>query len=233
MHKKKRPSQRRIEVPSAIVVEHPNRVTNPLLRAFREALGNNSIAFEEVSLARGEVKFELSGSSIRAVARDNYAVFPLLQLQVALFWLGGALIFERKLGNYRLKSISLVIFKGDAFDDRKTALFRAEWDDPDSATIHAQPHWHVYPRPIESKVNVMEDANLTREVELLDFGTDQASPEDPRWKTASNFHYAMSARWAPDGVGHHRANLSEIKEIVRWIKSCIGYSRDQLRWLFT
>lgn len=138
MPKKRQSRLRRSQIPSAIVVEQPNQVITRVRRAFREALRNNSVAFEEVRLARGEVKFELSGTAIKATARDRYSVFPLLQREAELFWLGAALIFVRELGNYRLKSISLIIFKGEAIDERKTPLFRAEWDNPESGTSHAQ-----------------------------------------------------------------------------------------------
>lgn len=233
MPKKSQRRQRRSEIPSAIVVEQPTQVTTRVLRALREALGDKSISFEEVRLVRDEVKFELSGSPIRAIARDSYAVFPLLRLEVELFWLGAALVFERRLGTYRLKSISLVIFKGEAFDERKTVLFRAEWDEPEPGTIHAQPHWHVYPRLIGDKVSLVAESSNRNESDLLDFGREMTVDEDPEWKTASNFHYAMSSRWAIEGIGNHQANLSEIDDLVRWITSCIGYSRDQLRWLFS
>ena len=221
-------------MPPAIVVERPNQVTTRVLKALREALGDNTIAFEEVSLARGEVRFELSGTAIKATARDRYSVFPLLQLEAELFWLGAALIFVRELGNYRLKSIGLIVFKGDAIDERKTALFRAEWDNPEPGTSHAQPHWHVYPRIIDGKVSAEEvDRNLTDEPNSVDLGVETIADEDPEWKTASNFHYAMSSRWHSEGIGHHQENLSEIDNVVRWIKSCISYSREQLVWLFS
>ena len=234
MSKKRQRPRRRSEPPSAIVVEQPNQVTSPVLRAIREALGYNEIGFEPVGLARGEIKFELSGTPIRAMARESYAVFPLLQLEAELFWLGAALVFDGELGNYRLKSISLLVFKGEAFDERKITLFRAEWDNLESGTIHAQPHWHVYPRVIESRVSVdMDSDTLASHSDLLDFQVESTVEEDPEWGTASNFHYAMSSRWAIEGIGHHQAHLTEIDDLIRWIKSCIGYSRDQLRWLFT
>jgi hypothetical protein len=233
--RKKRPSrQHRSKDATAIVVENPNQVMNRILRAIRDALGNDRIGFEMINRARDEVKFELSGTPIRAMARESYAVFPLLQLEAELFWLGAALIFKRELGNYRLKSISVLVFKGEAFDERKTALFRAEWDDPEPGTIHAQPHWHVYPRLIESKESLAAAGDTPADgFDLMDFGIEGPIAEDPEWRSAPNFHYAMSSTWAIEGIGHHQANLTNVEDLVRWISSCIGYSQGQLRWLFT
>src|SRR5680860_1703151 len=41
--------------------------------------------------------------------------------------------------------LSLSVFQGSIDDDRKTQLFRAEWDNYDDNLEHAQPHWHIYP----------------------------------------------------------------------------------------
>lgn len=229
---RKKPSA---EIRPAIVVEDPDEIITRVLKAFRYALGDKTIGFEKVTLARDEVRFQLSGSPIRATARDRYSVFSLLRLQAELFWLGAALVFKSKLGDYELKSISLVIFKGDAFDERKTTLFRAEWDNPEPGAIHAQPHWHVYPRFIENKTNLEANGSeLTpHQTDFVDSETEIEEDEHSKWKTAANFHYAMSSRWALDGAGQHQLSLIDVEDLIRWINGCIAYSRDQLRWLFT
>src|SRR4029078_4662141 len=99
--------------PEAIVVDRPTKVTTQVLRAFRDLLDDSSISFAEVQLPKNEVKFELSGTSVRGVARDKSSVFSLVQTETELFWLGASLVFRKELGQYKLKSVSLIIFKGD------------------------------------------------------------------------------------------------------------------------
>src|SRR5215216_2447048 len=130
--------------PAAIIVEDPAAVTTPVLKVLREILRDRSVQFEGIELAKNEVKFVLSGTYTKGTARDKYSVFPLLQMGEELFWLGSYLVFKRELGVYKLLSVGLIVFKGEALDERKTALLRAEWDNQSEGTIHAQPHWHVY-----------------------------------------------------------------------------------------
>jgi hypothetical protein len=233
MAKKRQKPHLRRQTATAIVVEEPNKVTTPLLRVIRESLGDNNIGFDEVILAKGDVKFQLSGTAVKAMARDRYSVFPLLQREADLFWLGGSLIFARELANYRLKSVSLIVFKGDAIDETKTALFRAEWDSPEPGTDHAQPHWHVYPQIIDGKSNVSEfDRYMKYESDLNDEPVTTLDA-DPARDTARNFHYAMASRWHTDGISYHQQGLTNVESVVKWIEGCIDYSRKQLDWLFS
>jgi hypothetical protein len=225
MMKRKRTRARAAPAASAIIVEDTKQVTMPLLRALREALTNSTIGFEQTNLAKDLVKFDLSGTPIRAFARESYSVFPLLQREAELFWMGAVLIFKRELGTYRLNSISLVVFKGDAIDERKTPLFRAEWDYlEDHGVDHAQPHWHVYPRILDGKEESGQDFSDFRAAEIEDVGL-----VDPQWATASNFHYAMGSRW--DVEAGHQQSLADVEQISKWIKGCIEYCRTQLAWL--
>ena len=221
-------------LPAAIVEENPARVTTRVLRVLRELLGNPSIQFEETTLANNEVKYSLSGTYTRGTARDRYTVFPLLQEGEELFWLGSYLIFRRELGLFRLLSVSLIIFKGEALDERKTALLRAEWDN-DMGTLHAQPHWHVYTRSNERDETdeaIIEDLNLESVEESLD--NREPHDHDPDWPTSTNFHYAMASRWhASSDLNLHQVSLDNVDSLLTWIKGCVTYCRGQLSFLFS
>jgi hypothetical protein len=222
-------------VPEAIVVDRPTTVTTQVLRAFRDLLKDPSIGFAEVQLADNEVKFELSGTTVRGTARDKYAVFLLLQTGSELFWLGSSLVFKKELGRYSLKSVSLVIFKGEVIDERKTALLRAEWDIAEAGVLHAQPHWHIYPRVLYRE---SQDAEFERvdEPELVEssFEEEMDGPEqDPEWSTSANFHYAMASTWQTNGIGAQQEKLNDLDSLVRWIHGCVTYSRQQIAWLFS
>jgi hypothetical protein len=197
-------------------------------------LGDNSIQFDEIVLANDEVKFELSGTSIKGTAREKYSVFLLDQVKAELLWLGGALIFKRELGVYWLKSVSLLIFKGDAFDERKTALLRAEWDNPEPGVMHAQPHWHVYPRFIGK---LEEKAELEEDTDVSIFEPSESKPEyeiqDSDWPTSANFHYAMASTWQTTGINSHQEKLNDLNYLLNWLRGCITYTREQLAWLFS
>lgn len=221
--------------PGPIMVERTAQVKGPCQRLLRETLGTKAIDFEEIILANDEVKLALSGSAIKGTAREKYSVFPLLSVAAELFWLGASIVLKRQTGSYRIKSVSLVVFKGDAIDERKTALFRAEWDSQDSPTapIHAQPHWHVYPR-LMKQLDGLDD-----EQEETPQGSDpyywretEQTEEDWQWPASANFHYAMASRWHLDQrTGTSQEDLSEIETLLNWMKGCITYSRQQLRFL--
>jgi hypothetical protein len=220
--------------PEAIVVDRPSKVTTPVLRVLKEILGNNSIKFDEIVLANDEIKFELSGSASKGTAREKYSVFLLDQVGTELLWLGGALIFKRELLVYRLKSISILIFKGEAFDERKTALLRAEWDNPESGAMHAQPHWHVYPRFIGKPE---EGSRFEEEASVSVFAPSEDAPkyeaQDSEWPTSADFHYAMASTWQTNGINFHQEKLNDLDYLLNWLRGCIVYTREQLVWLFS
>lgn len=217
-----------------ITVEDPAEVIKHVLKVIRDLLQNRSVQFEPVELAKNEVKFVLSGTSTKGTARDKYSVFSLLQVGEELFWLGSYLQFKRELGRYTLLSIGLIIFKGDASDERKTALLRAEWDNQSVGTAHAQPHWHVYPR-FPEKGAALEIVGK-EDGEGVEFTSEREETEDYdlEWPTSANFHYAMASRWhaSPD-TASHQERLNDLDGLLNWIRGCVGYCRGQLTFLFS
>lgn len=220
--------------PHAIIVDSPSEVTGPCLKVLRTLLKNPSIAFHETPQANNEVKCGLTGSPVQAIARDKYSVFLLLSA-AELFWLGTTLVFKRELGRYHLMSASLVIFKGDTFDE-KTPLLRAEWDNPDPTTTieHAQPHWHVYPRFINRDWtnSQMVDTVTFQSFDLTAAGATHSDVEDLAWPTSANFHYAMASTWHSEANGCQE-KLNELSRLLGWLTGCISYSRNQLNFLFS
>jgi hypothetical protein len=219
--------------PAAITVENPAEVTMRVLKVIREVLRDKSVQFEGIELANNEVKFALSGTSTKGTARDKYSVFLLLQMGDELFWLGSYLIFKRALGRYELLSVGLIIFKGEAVDEKKTALLRAEWDNQSAGTIHAQPHWHVYPRfpeKGETDAEIIEGMEV-ESIESLDDNV-ETKDYDLEWPTSANFHYAMASRWhTSTKVNSHQEKLNDVDNLLSWIRGCVSYCNEQLRYL--
>jgi hypothetical protein len=229
-----RAQSRSPSVPNSIVVDRPTQVTTQVLRAFRDLLKDSSISFAEVPLANNQVKFELSGSPVRGIARETYAVFSLLQTKTDLFWLGSSLVFEEKLGRYNLKSVSLIIFKGDVIDQKKIPLLRAEWDIIEAGVLHAQPHWHIYPRFLRESQN--PDVDAQDQLEPIEFSAEAQLNDtelDQDWPTSANFHYAMASTWQANGIDAQQEKLNDLDSLIRWIYGCVSYSRQQLDWLFS
>jgi hypothetical protein len=97
---------------------------------------------------------DLSSSSTAIDDRRNrHNVVPLLATKSDTYWINISLTFLPIFGrsqqktnpqSFQFSGVSIRVFKGLAYDDKKEPLIRAEWDALKDDNNHAQPHWHVY-----------------------------------------------------------------------------------------
>ncbi|MGQ0655137.1 MAG: hypothetical protein ACT4P4_23215 [Betaproteobacteria bacterium] len=122
-----------------------------------------------------------------------------------------------------LISAAMMLAVRIAAADSPTPLVRAEWD-AQGVVDHAQPHWHIYPRPA-----AQVELNLAEAPELN--GGDLQSLF---WRTGG-IHWAMAADWF---VHAHAARAYEydfktIDSLANWLGGCLGYVRKQLEYIET
>jgi hypothetical protein len=169
--------------------------------------------------------FTCNGAS-RAEAGDRaYSVVPFYSAPHANYWLAASVDLAFKKRCY-LKSVSLVVFEGEASDNVKTPIMRAEWDsrqDDESPLVHhAQPHWHVYSSTVGPAEYASEGGPR--------FGADiQAFSLSQRHK-GKDFHFAMASQWHVNGKGSHASDL-EVDSLLQWLEGCLAYVREQLTYL--
>ncbi|MFL6263762.1 MAG: hypothetical protein ACJ76Y_29055 [Thermoanaerobaculia bacterium] len=230
----KKPRQRRahkqaVEELSSIVVEEPEdflKRCGPVLAESLKSVGRSN--FDKRDYARGEREYVLvSALQSRGLAREYYPVVPLANTLRFSFWIAVAFRFSPYLSQYRLIHVSLIIFEGIAADANKKPLVRAEWDASSGQTDHAQPHWHVYPTTTGPEGSF--EARLEGGRKFVPGQEDDPSSELMSGWEGTGFHYAMAAHW--DLIkGSHRNSLTE-DGLLRWLPSCISYTKNQLMYL--
>jgi hypothetical protein len=199
-------------------------VISPCQKAISEVIGNNALNFQTSKIGRNKIRGTLNGegSSNATIGGRPYNVLPLVGINKELFWFSIVLLFGFTEGIQYLESVSIVVVKGLAYED-KTPILRAEWDCGVEylAAVHAQPHWHIYPSAILNRNLEFDD--------VLDTVTDPELNIDdlPNNPKLPKFHFAMATSWHKGSQTAH-ANLEEISGLTNWISSCISYTRQQL-----
>jgi hypothetical protein len=222
---------------SQIVVPRPDRFLSlkfrPLLQSFLPDA--TAVAFTNAPLANNESEFQMTGvSATTAIARNRYSVLPLLTTKKSRFWFAVVFRFKAGLRDSRLINVSVVVFEGEAVNQYKTPLLRAEWDEWIDTSKHAQPHWHVYSSTVDTLVSSNDFVAGSENKALEDFGEEKLDPSGPTlsssWLDADHFHFAMAAQWHSETTESHQVQLSE-DGLLKWIEGCIVYTRDQLIYL--
>ncbi|HMN13867.1 MAG TPA: hypothetical protein PKD55_16255 [Bellilinea sp.] len=196
-----------------------------------QALGNPSISFSKPqSIVNNKLLCVLNGpGSTSAQAKYSYRVVPIFSNIDKNIWLGASLEFQYLQGKVFLVAASVIVFEGEATDEVKIPLLRAEWELSETAPVkHAQPHWHVY----AGRINPQPD-EATFSDETVDFLADTLEPdaELASWEDAQWFHFAMSSQW-------HNADAqpiyTEFDETMmkNWLSGCIRYTVEQIHWLY-
>lgn len=164
-------------------------------------------------------------------AQRRYPVVPLLAKGALTYWLALAITLLRDYDLF-VTSASFLVFEGSPRDQDKTPLFRAEWHEWDSVSIHAQPHWHVYRSALSSLADQLPEAFVTEAEQIHDFiganPTAQLASKDLA-PTLAEFHYAMSANWHLSGS--YQQSLSTEASLTAWLGGCVSYCRGQLEYL--
>ena len=130
---------------------------------------------------------------------------------------------DRKIDTQINTLISLSVFQGEDFDNEKTQLFRAEWDDyNDLKEKHAQPHWHI--TSSQAIENIFgDDAFFSIQPEI----SQKLEKKKEKIFDVRKIHFAMNADWQKiNGTYIHK--MDEEQEIVRWLQGLITYLRTEL-----
>lgn len=227
-----------LPAPSGVLVENLEGLVNRCKRVIEHALAAKKLGFNPLKASGNRTIYLLTGAgATSAEAKYKYSVVPFLALQSRLYWLAASLefVFENKM--HRLLSVSLLIFEGEATDDRKSALLRAEWArlDKNSRVSHAQPHWHVYPSRINREVyDDRTEFKLKTDIQAFvpEAPAFESSNElDLEWDRAEKFHFAMASRWHIDGKDAHQEEM-QVDRLLKWLDGCIRYTRGQLEFLY-
>lgn len=125
-----------------------------------------------------------------------------------------------------LQHASLLVFH-DIYAGELTSLFRAEWDDKaasDTASEHAQPHWHFVQSParIESIVRSVvspENEFLPEQKSELFVGAD-----------CGRFHFAMAPLWDKTKTPSYK-QVFEADDFPKWFRSLTKYIGGQIAYL--
>jgi len=208
-------------------------------KVIEEALGYKHLGFNERRVVPGNRKlYTLNGAeATQAEARYKYAVIPFFKSRAGIYWLAVSLEFEFQRGIYRIVNVSLLIFEGEATDNTKSALLRAEWAcvQENDLALHAQPHWHVYPSRITGEIAGNQTA-FTTETEGRAFDPEALEIESHKgtaikWDRAEKFHFAMAARWHIEGKDAHQEEM-QADGILKWLDGCIRYTWSQFAFLY-
>ena len=122
--------------------------------------------------------------------------------------------------------ISLSVFQGEATDNTKHQLFRAEWDDfNNEKEQHPQPHWHItsnqaIEKTFEEIANM--DDNSDTFVSLL-------KDEKSKIIDVNKIHFAMNGNWMDEGTHVH--SLNDETKIVNWFRGLLSYLKLQLEYV--
>ena len=119
-------------------------------------------------------------------------------------------------------NISLCVFQGEASDEDKYQLFRAEWDDfcnPDE--IHSQPHWHITSSQALEKTFVSYAIDLDKK----DF-VDLLENEKQRVFDVKRIHFAMNGNWSNSETNIHKIDSEE--KVLRWWFGILNHIRIEL-----
>jgi hypothetical protein len=227
------------EKSNADQVSDPEAFAKLCRKAIAKAIGNEGLGFSLHSRSEGNrTLYTLSGDgATSAEAKYRYSVIPFQEAQSTKLWLAASLEFEfQKL--YRLVNVSLLIFEGEALDERKLALLRAEWESPQSNTSasHAQPHWHIYPsrlnRLISDTGSEFKPEEDVQPFVLEDVQIDSRNVLSTELDRLKKFHLAMSARWHVEGSGSHLEEI-QLKYVLKWLEGCLSYIRSQLEYVYS
>lgn len=217
----------------------PDGFVKDCRKAIEKALDYTPIGFNEQRGILGNRKlYILTGAGATpAEAKYKYSAIPFFRSQYGIYWLAASLEFEFQQGIYHIVSVSFLIFEGEATDNRKSALLRAEWACPqkNDRARHAQPHWHIYSSPI-NKETAGERIGFKADAEIQTFDP-EALEIEPRegtvgeWERAEKFHFAMAARWHAEGNDAHQEEM-QADRILKWLEGCIKYTWNQFAFLY-
>lgn len=123
---------------------------------------------------------------------------------------------------------SLSVFQGNADDNEKTQLFRAEWDNyTENNNFHSQPHWHIYPHKYKMKVH----QDFENFLELSDKDDDFLAFKkgDKDLIEINKFHFAMNGQWSQNKSSIH--TIEEMNDLTNWFNGLLNHLKIELKYL--
>ena len=171
--------------------------------------------------------FRIEGSSY---ALNRYDSEPVKVLRwFGKFWLFIEIKFiveKSKIGNKPKETthtnISLSVYEGDDYDERKIQLFRVEWVDMNNPSErHSQPHWHITSKKKKKKTFEEYSNHFDNE----DFIT-LLEEEKLKLFDVKKIHFAMNGNWQNDQTHVHCIDNSE--KVAKWIKGLLAHIRIEL-----
>ena len=139
------------------------------------------------------------------------------------FWL----YVEFNLFNTDFIYFSLSVFKGKS-TDKKTQLFRAEWDNYQDNNKHPQPHWHVYPYNLKDS-SFKDFAEIILEENQNDF-MEFLNMESSDYIDIKKIHFAMNGMWGKN-ESHIHSFVIDDTFIINWFFGLIGHIKEQLEYI--
>jgi len=118
--------------------------------------------------------------------------------------------------------ISLSVYDGDEFDEKKTQLFRAEWDDMNNQSeVHSQPHWHITSNQALERIfnDYVDDSDYDYLVPFFKL-------EKSKIIDVDKLHFAMNGNWQNNDSHIHKIESPE--QITSWLKGLLMHIRTEL-----
>lgn len=171
--------------------------------------------------------YRIEGSSNALNRYDFEPVKVLPWFDKFWLYLEVKFIFQNsKTGNKLVQSthtnISLSVYEGEDFDERKVQLFRAEWDDMNNQDErHSQPHWHItssqaLEKTFEEYSNHFDNGDF---ISLLE-------NEKSKLVDVKKIHFAMNGNWQNDQ--NHIHCINDSGKVAKWLNGLISHIRLEL-----
>lgn len=189
---------------------------------------NSIFKFNRNSLTKYILKGDFLTYAINHIRNDKAQVSVLHWFDD--FWIYIEMIIIKEKEDFTRTSISISIFQGEAEDNVKNQLFRAEWDNYENNTIHPQPHWHVYPFKYDMKT--YEDFEAYNEIvneSVAGFEATVANKKKNKIINISDFHFAMNGQWIENL--NHIHKIKEDSNIVLWLTGVLAHIKEQLSFV--
>lgn len=119
-------------------------------------------------------------------------------------------------------NISLSVYEGEDYDERKIQLFRAEWDDMNNINEkHSQPHWHItssqaIEKTFEEYSNNFDNGDF---ISLLE-------KEKEKLFDVKQIHFAMNGNWQNNQPHIHK--ITDSDQVAKWLKGLLSHIRLEL-----
>lgn len=168
-------------------------------------------------------RFELKGNNISKAVNNykNYGTEVSVLKWFDDYWVYLEIRFENT-----NSFISISIFQGEADDEIKNQLFRAEWDDfnnPDEK--HPQPHWHITTNQAIEK----SFKNFLGEEEEIGFLAELYKEQTSKIINVNRIHFPMNGNWMNNGGHIHLINDNE--KMVKWFQGFFSTIRSELEYV--